>query len=536
MMGRKKAVRWWPLVLAAVALGIYLAWMLGTGERAGQDRVEATLIGGVLFLLWSVLWLALLSRLPWRTRVLYLLIVGALGFALVKSVRVRGVSGDLMPILGWRWSSGPGRSEALPTTGSASSLLTSQDLQRFSYPQFLGPTRNARVAGVELERDWTTNPPQERWRRPVGEAWSAFAIAAGLAITQEQDGDDETVVAYDLGSGEVRWVHRDPVRYETTIGGIGPRATPSISGDLVYSMGAKGLLNALDLATGERAWSRQVLDENGANVPEWGKSSSPLVVDDLVVVSVGGSEGRSLVAYNRKSGDPVWSAGDSKSWYSSPFVATLAGARQIVILNQPNVTGHRVDTGEIIWSYDWPSDQPNVAQPVQLSSGRLLVSSGYGVGSKLLSFWAEQPQQVSLKVSAEGIPELVSVPVGNLIAELVWESPRLKAKFANFVEHDGYIYGLDDGTMVCLDPDTGERCWKRGRYGHGQMILAGDLLIVQTEQGDIVLIDPQPDRLVELHRFTALEGKSWNSPALAGNLLLVRNDHEAVCYELPLAG
>jgi outer membrane protein assembly factor BamB len=326
-------------------------------------------------------------------------------------------------------------------------------------------------------------------------------------------------------------VHRDPERYETTIGGVGPRATPTISGNRVYAIGATGLLNALDLSTGERLWSRQAIDENGAKVPEWGKSSSPLVIDDLVVVSVGGSAGRSLVAYDREGGDRVWSAGDFKSWYSSPFVASLAGERQIVIFNQPAVSSHRVDTGEVLWTFAWPSGQPNVAQPLPLSADRLLVSSGYGVGSKMLRLVSTASKSFGGKSgtpSAEG--------PGKLSAELIWESPRLKAKFANFVEHEGYVYGLDDGTMVCLDPETGERCWKQGRYGHGQMILADDLLIVQTEYGDIVLIEPQPDRLVELHRFNVLEGKSWNSPALAGNLLLVRNNHEAACYELPLAG
>jgi outer membrane protein assembly factor BamB len=143
------------------------------------------------------------------------------------------------------------------------------------------------------------------------------------------------------------------------------------------------------------------------------------------------------------------------------------------------------------------------------------VSAGYGIGSKLYQVAA-----------AEG---------GALEASLLWESPRLKSKFANLVVHDGSVYGLDDGVLTCLDPATGERRWKAGRYGHGQVILVGTLLLVQTEEGELVLIEPSPDGLRELTRYQALDGKTWNPPALAGNLLVVRNDLEAAAYELPVA-
>ena len=251
-----------------------------------------------------------------------------------------------------------------------------------------------------------------------------------------------------------------------------------------------------------------------ADLPEWGKSCSPLLVDDLVVVSAGGDRGRSLVAFDRETGEEIWKGGDDASSYSSPLVTTLAGVRQIVILNAASVAGHDPADGRLLWSYPWPREQPNVAQPLPLPGDRLLISSGYGVGAKMLRIEAR--------------------PEGELAASLVWESPRLKAKFAHYVDYEGVVYGLDDGVLVCLDPETGERCWKRGRYGHGQLLLVDDLLLLQAEHGEVVLIEPNASELVELGRFTAMDGKTWNIPTLAGPYLLVRNDREAALFELPL--
>jgi outer membrane protein assembly factor BamB len=282
----------------------------------------------------------------------------------------------------------------------------------------------------------------------------------------------------------------------------------------VYTLGSTGVLNGLDLQTGRRLWTRDIARDNDAHQPDWGRSGSPLAIDDLVVVSAGGANGRSLVAYQRETGEPTWHAGSDLASYSSPLIATIAGVRQIVILNQGSVAAHDPASGRILWEYPWPSPQPTVAQPLVLSGDRVLLSAGYGVGSKLLH---------------------VTRDADALRPSLLWESPRLKAKFTNLVVHDGFVYGLDDGVLVCLDPSNGERRWKSGRYGHGQAILVGDLLLVQTEEGEVVLIEPRPDAHRELTRFTVFNQKTWNPPALAGRLLLVRNDAEAACYELPLA-
>jgi outer membrane protein assembly factor BamB len=383
-----------------------------------------------------------------------------------------------------------------------------------AYPQFLGPARDGTLPELSLARDWSARPPRRLWRQPIGAAWSGFAVAEGVAVTQEQRDDEEHVVAYEAATGRVLWSHADRARYATVIAGVGPRATPAIADGRVFTLGATGLLNALELRTGRRLWTRNVVSESGATLPDWGKSCSPLVVDGRVIVSAGGRDGRSLVAYAAASGEPAWAAGSDGAGYSSPRVAELAGRAQVLILNGATLAAHDPATGSLLWEHPFPAEQPNVTAPATLPGDRLLVSVGYGIGSKLYHVAADE--------------------TGALEASLLWESPRLKSKFANLIVHGGFVYGLDDGVLTCLDPASGERRWKAGRYGHGQLLLVGGTLLVQTEEGELVLVAPSPDRLEEVARFQALDGKTWNPPALAGRLLLVRNDLEAAAYELPV--
>jgi outer membrane protein assembly factor BamB len=534
-------IRWWPAVLVTLAGGVTLGWVWLSEGRDGQERVMTTFPIAFAMLLLLAIWLAFFSRLQRRRRLWAIGAVVLTIAATAATTRIRGVTGDLVPILEWRWASREPSAlrveplpEAAPAAGAAPAAApastapaetpspsvsaapavvdsTAKTPAAGDYPQFLGADRNGSVGGVSLAGDWTAKPPRLVWRRPIGGGWSGFAVARGLAVTQEQRGSRELVVAYSLADGTPRWSHGDEARFESTIAGDGPRATPTISRGRVFTLGSTGLLNCLDLDTGKAIWRRDIGADNESAQPDFGRSSSPLVVDDLIVVSVGGSPGRSLVAYHRDSGEPVWRAGDDLASYSSPVLATLAGVRQIVTLNQSSVVGHDPATGRVLWNHPWPRTAPSVAAPLVVSDNRVLLSAGYGVGSHLL------------QISRDG---------DGVSQTLVWESTRLKAKFTNPVLHDGFVYGLDDGVLVCLDPSNGERRWKSGRYGHGQTILVGNRLIVTTEDGDVVLVDARPDAHRELGRFTAFSQKFWNPPALAGRFLIVRTDTEAACYEL----
>ncbi len=286
-----------------------------------------------------------------------------------------------------------------------------------------------------------------------------------------------------------------------------------MEGGQVFTFGPAGLLRALETSTGRLLWSRQAAEENGGKPPQWGYAGSPLLVGKVVVVSVGGPGGRSLVAYDRTSGEKAWSGGDDRAAFASPQLFTLAGRQQIVIFNEASVAGHDPETGKLLWSFPWSSAQANVAQPLDLGGDQLLISSGYGVGAS------------AIEIVQDG---------GGWAARERWHSNQMKAKFTNLVATGGKVYGLDDGIFACIDAKTGEKCWKAGRYGHGQILLAGELILLLSESGEMVLIEPDPAGLKELGRFPALSGKSWNTFALSGSKLLVRNHQEAACFELPL--
>ncbi|MEL7061819.1 MAG: PQQ-binding-like beta-propeller repeat protein, partial [Acidobacteriota bacterium] len=213
-------------------------------------------------------------------------------------------------------------------------------------------------------------------------------------------------------------------------------------------------------------------------------------------------------------GVEVWAVGDGAPSYSSPFLATLGGVKQIVQFHQASVAGYALDGSRVLWSSPWSGDQPNVAKPVVLDGSTVMVSSGYGIGAAALR--VATPDDGDSWTVAEA-----------------WRSPRLKAKFTNPVLHDGAVYGLDDGVLTAIDPATGDRHWKRGRYGHGQTLLVGDLLMVLAENGDAILLDPTPEESRELTRHRVLDGKAWNPPAIAGGRLFVRSADEATAYALP---
>ena len=511
----RRSIRWWPVaIILALATGA-VVWVWLSYGRQRQDRNIATAIIGIITLLLLVFWCLFLSRLRWPIRLG--VFGGVLGLALVAIAlfRFHGVTGDLVPVLQWRWERPSwtllgGRTNPVSGTTPVETTQFTND-----WPQFLGPNRDNVVKQPRLARDWAAQPPQRLWLQPVGPGWSGFAVVGRRAITQEQRGEDEAVVCYDLLSGTPLWSHAYAAHFQSALAGEGPRATPTVTGRRVYALGSTGILNCLDLETGKLLWSNDILRDNQAKVNEWGMSGSPLVVEGLVVVSAGGRDNRSLVAYRAATGDFAWGAGSDGAGYSSPCLVTLGGVAQILIFNSGGVSAHDPTTGANLWKYHWPGGHPHVAMPIVLPGDRLLVSSGYGVGSELLQIQRESG--------------------GQFAATRIWKSNRLKAKFTNLVYHDGFIYGLDDGIMVCLDAISGVQKWKEGRYGHGQEILVGDVLLVTAESGEVLLLDPNPQELRELARFAALKGKTWNPPALAGQYLLVRNDKEAACYRLPLA-
>ena len=537
-MTEQKGLRLWPAYLILLGAAAVLVWVWASADSpVAMSKPTVTVMTAILTTLLLLLWWLLFSRARWWARLVVVVVVAALGWAAGRFVEMRGFSGDLVPRIAWRGAPEPvpapleaGPVPTAPPDVAATTVAQTGETAASeggdvgvtgvvpahsgpSFSQFLGPNRNATLAGVHLSREWEARPPAEVWRRPMGVGWAGFAVADGLAVTQEQREERGIVVAYDLETGSVVWSHEGGPGFRSTLAGDGPRATPTLHENRVYAYGVDGWLRALDLTTGQLVFERDVLGENNGRAPDHGVASSPLVVDGLVVVVAGGPDGRSLVAYDATTGEPRWSGGDAGAAYASPLVATLAGVRQIVVFNLQGLSGHDARTGEVLWANRWPDRPEKVSQPVVLGDDRLFASMGYGVGGRLL--------------------QIVRRADGGLDANVLWETRRLKAKFTQVVEHEGFLYGLDEGVLVCLDLADGERRWKKGRYGHGQVLLVDDLLLLVAEDGDLVLIDPNPEGLTELARFAALKGKTWATPALAGDLLIVRSETEAACYRLP---
>jgi outer membrane protein assembly factor BamB len=389
------------------------------------------------------------------------------------------------------------------------------------------------LSGVGLDPDWEKHPPREVWRRSgdkaVGPAWSAFAVAQGRAVTQEQRGGFELVVCYHVPDGALMWSHKDEGRFSEFQGGDGPRATPTIVGDRVFTMGASGRLTCLELDTGKVVWSKNVLDDNNQadKVPMWAKSNSPLVYDEktadgvrqFVVVTLGEDQKNPklspiLAAYDGKNGDHIWAAGAGGSHYSTPILTTLAGTKQVVSVNANSVTGHDPATGTVLWEYPWESMFAKCSQPITIGDDKLFLSQGYGVGC------------LTIQVSKEG--EKWNVP------KQLWAQKTMRTTFSNAVVYKDHVYGLDDGVLQCIDLNTGKNKWRAGRYRYGQVLGVDDLLIVQAEDGKVFLVAADPEKHRELAELDALHSKTWNNPVLVGKYLLLRNAEEAVCYELPL--
>lgn len=380
------------------------------------------------------------------------------------------------------------------------------------WPGFRGPERDAVIRTARIEQDWSAAPPVELWRRPIGPGWSSFAVGGEFIYTQEQRGEHETVSCYRLRSGEPVWRHRDAVRFYESNGGAGPRGTPTLHDGRVYSLGATGIVNALDAQTGARLWTRNAETDTGAPRPGWGFAGSPLVVGSSVIVAASGR----LIAYDVATGEQRWTRATGGGGYSSPHLATIHGVKQVLLPSGGSVTSVDPSNGRILWGEK--GETVSIVQPWVLPDGDVLVAGGDMMGGTGL-----RRLQVSRQADTWSVQER-------------WTTRGLKPYFNDFVVHKGHAFGFDGTILSAVRLEDGERQWKGGRYGAGQMVLlpAQDLLLVLSEEGELALVSATPDKYAELARFKAIEGKTWNHPVVVGNVILIRNGEEMAAFRLPV--
>ncbi|HKG45920.1 MAG TPA: PQQ-binding-like beta-propeller repeat protein [Pyrinomonadaceae bacterium] len=488
-----------------------------------------------------VIWAVATRHLPDRVRhatMVATILIACLGWLLVRQ---NGINGDHQAEFGWRWSASPEErllaqtsnepaQSGAPTTAPATTSATptaspspsaSPEASknpaapapatetRAEWPGFRGPRRDGTVRGVRLDTDWSGKPPVQLWRRPIGPGWSSFAVRGDLVYTQEQRGENEVVACYKTTTGEPVWTHRDAARFFESNAGAGPRATPTLSNNRVYTFGGTGILNALDATTGTALWTRNVSTDTNTEVPFWGFSSSPLVIGDLVIVAASGQ----LAAYDAATGNRRWLGPKSGGSYSSPHLVSIGGVQQVLLVTGAGTTSVAPADGKKLWEHAWPSNM--MVQPALTPDGDVLITSQEN-GARRIA--------VAHNASGWTVQER-------------WTSNGLKPYFNDFVVHKGYAYGFDGRILACIDLKDGGRKWKGGRYGNGQLVLLPDqdLLLVVSEEGELALVGATPDQFNERAKVTAIQGKTWNHPVLVGDILLVRNAEEMAAYRLPVA-
>ncbi len=546
----------WSERLAAVLLMplvLYATWRvvdvsIATGAQGFLLIVLAPPVLGIAFVVWAVV----TRHMSDRTRRATMIATILLACGVWTLVRTGGVFGNFTSDLHWRWAKTPeerliaqsgnlqsvsvsatapaagepekatekpvdkrleGKSGKEPATLPMAAAAETRPVvePEPEWPGFRGPHRDDVVPGVTIRTDWNTSPPVLLWRRAIGPGWSSFAVRGDLLYTQEQRGPDELVTCYKVTTGEPVWTHRDTARFYESNGGPGPRGTPTLSGGRVYTLGATGILNALNARDGAVVWSRDAIADAGTKVPQWGCASSPLVVDDVVIVYAG-----KLVAYDFATGRPRWSGANGEVSYSSPQLLTIRGVAQVVMYDGKGATSVTPLDGDLLWQHAWGSC---ILQPAAIGDGDILISAAGDAGG------------LGMRRVA------VSHGTTDWTTQERWTSTGLKPYFNDFVIHNGHVYGFDGSILACIDLKDGSRKWKGGRYGNGQLVLLPDqdLLLVLSEQGELALVRATPDQYAEVARFPAIEGKTWNHPALVRDLLLVRNGEEMAAFRLPLA-
>jgi outer membrane protein assembly factor BamB len=403
----------------------------------------------------------------------------------------------------------------VPATSSSPSETSNETAlahaTRNYWTNFRGPNRDGRYDEMEVSTAWPAQGPPLLWKQPIGLGFGSFVVADKRAYTIEQRRGKETVAAYDVDTGRELWTQSWSAEYNDSTGD-GPRSTPTWDDGRLYALGATGELRCLDAKTGAVIWGKNILSDSQASNLQWAMAASPLIVDDKVIVLPGGSGNNSVVAYNKLTGAPVWRSQSDRAAYVSPMLVTLAGRRQVIVVSASRTFGLEPGNGSLLWTYGWDTDMGiNVSQPIMVDANSFFISSGYGKGAALV------------EVTGTG---------NTFNARAIWQNINMKNKFNSSVLHQGYIYGLDEGILSCVDVKTGERKWKGGRYGYGQVLLAGNHLIVSTDAGELVLVRASPDQFSEVSRFQAIQGKTWNYPAIAGGRLLVRNGNEMAAYNI----
>jgi outer membrane protein assembly factor BamB len=431
-------------------------------------------------------------------------------FALLAAAAAAALALALAPV-----GAGAGAATPAPAPAATTAAADAPPAVAGDWPQFRGPQRDGVArAAAHLVRSWPASGPRLLWRVPIGEGYSHLTVVDGRIFTLFGANDIEYLGAFDAATGHQLWLVRTDAELSNDMGG-GPRSTPTWDAGMLYVQSAQGQLLAVAAANGKVAWRHDLAKEFGARAPTWGMASSPLVEGDLLLAAVGGRGGRWAMAFDKRSGKVAWSALDDKPGYASPIALTAAGVRQAIFFTGSSVAGVATADGRVLWEIPWTTDfDVNAATPLFVAPDKLYISSGYDTGAALFQFHADG---------------------GRVKLQQLWKSREMKNQFSSAVLAGDYVYGFDNGTLKCVNVQTGEERWKQRGLGHGSLILADGLLVVLSESGKLVLADAAPDAYHERASFQALKGRCWTGPSLAGGKLFLRNQVQMEAFDLAAA-
>jgi outer membrane protein assembly factor BamB len=517
-------IRWksGAILLGVLALLDFVVYFALNDNRTFQIMAMWGL--GMLTLIVTLLWWILGSGASWGLKAKGIVIFGVVAGAFSLSLRVDGFKGDMFPILAFRWTATPEEKAAdyrenQLVQGQEASGLDFQEIGQMDWPDFRGQDRTGIIPGRLLnpDPDWQSSPPELLWKIPVGLGWGSVSVVGSGLFTMEQRGPKETLAAYSLVDGSEIWSVSHGARFSEQMGGDGPRTTPVYHEGKVYAFGATGWLSAHEAGTGKTIWAKNILEENQASNLVWGMSSTPVIYKDMIIAAPGGPAGSQVQAYRLDDGEVVWKSGSGGASYGSPVIRELGGRDWALVFQADGLYAMNPEDGAVGWSFAW-SNSPKVNAAIPYVNGNeVLISNGYGVGSALFEVTSESIDNEETWKTSE-----------------IWTSIRLKSKFNDLLIHEGFIYGLDEGRLTCLDLESGRRLWKGDSYGFGQMLQINNRIIILSESGEVALVKMDSEDFQEITKFQAIQGKTWNHPAIAHGKLIVRNDREMACFDLDL--
>jgi outer membrane protein assembly factor BamB len=386
------------------------------------------------------------------------------------------------------------------------------------WPCWRGPRHDGISREKGLLTAWPKDGPRQVWKAELSGGFSTVVVADGRVFTQTKEKNQEVVVCLDAATGRDLWRYRydcDYTLHPTFTGGgrpksrTGPRATPTVDGERVYTLGATGTLLCLEVKTGKQVWQQDLLKIAGRDCTSHGYNSCPLVVGDRVYIQPGGPNGRSLAALDKHDGRIVWRALDDPIGHGTPIWVEAGGHPQVVFFTGVGAVGVAPEDGHLLWRYPWKTRYDlNIATPIY-ADGKVFVSSNYGTGGAVFRLKVGEP-------------------------ETLWKTKSMQNHFSTSVLYGGYLYGSSEARLRCVDFETGTINWDKFGLGRSSLVVADGHLIILGEQGQLVLAKLTPDAYTPVSQCQVFdEGTlTWTVPVVSGGRLFVRCENALVALDL----